>query len=163
MSVSRPLLGWLAVGALLWVVLGSSPVVADTQLAGSVPRDGATVTTRPQSVTLDFQSGIEPGALVGVIAPDGERVDVGPPIVVGNQVQQPVQVTSNGEYQVVFRVMAQDQHPVQGELRFTLNAAQQGSWWSRSGGQVIGLLVVLLLAGGVAALRWRASASGSGG
>jgi copper transport protein len=68
------------------VLTGLAPADADTVLIDSRPGDGATVTVRPESVTLDFQTRILPPAAVAVLGPDGQRVDSGEPAVLGNRV-----------------------------------------------------------------------------
>ena len=131
------------------------PAHADTDLVGSAPLNGSTVTSRPASVTLDFKDRIVGGAVVAVTGPDGARVDDGEPVVADTRVQQPIETAGNGEYAVVFRVVAEDGHPVKGTLTFVLDAPAEPGFWATNGAQVIGFGVVLLLTVGVAALRLR--------
>jgi hypothetical protein len=155
-------LGLLALAALLWLLTGLAPADADTVLVGSRPGDGTTVTVRPDSVTLDFQTRILPPAAVAVLGPNGQRVDAGDPSVLENRVQQRVKATANGTYTVVYRVVGADTHGVQGQLTFTVDAPAvetRGSWLSRNAGQLVGVGVVLLLIVAVAALRLRPSTS----
>jgi methionine-rich copper-binding protein CopC len=143
---------------LLSVAVASGPAAADTVLVDSRPGDGTTVMVRPDSVRLDFANPIIPPAAVAVVGPDGQRVDSGEPAVLGNRVQQPMRASDNGVYTVVYRVVGDDTHRVQGQLTFTLDAPvaePRGSWLSRNGGQLIGAGVVLLLIAAVAALRLR--------
>jgi len=131
------------------------PAHADTDLVGSAPFNGSTVTSRPTSVTLDFQDRLVGPVVVAVTAPDGSRVDEGEPLVADTRVQQPIEPTGNGEYAVVFRVVAEDGHPVKGALTFVLDAPAAPGFWAAYGVQVIGFGVVLLLAVVVAVLRLR--------
>ncbi len=151
MSVSRPLA--LALAAALLSL--AAPAHADTDLVGSTPVNGSTVTSRPTSVTLDFQDRIVGQALVAVTGPDGARVDDGAPVVSGTRVQQPVESAGNGEYVVVFRVVAEDGHPVKGTVTYTLDAVAGPGFWAAYGAQMVGFGVLLLLAVAVAALRLR--------
>ena len=155
MSIPRPLAVALALALLTLAV----PAHADTDLVGSAPLHGSTVSSRPTSVTLDFRDRIVGQPLVAVTGPDGARVDAGVPVVADTRVQQPIEPTANGEYAVVFRVVAQDGHPVKGALTFVLDAPQEPGFWASYGTQVVGFGVVLLLAVAVAALRLRPRAS----
>ena len=137
----------------------AAPAHADTDLVGSAPLNGSTVTARPASVTLDFQDRVVGGAVVAVTGPDGARVDDGEPVVADTRVQQPIEATGNGEYTVVFRVVAEDGHPVKGAITFVLDAPAEPGFWATNGVQVVGFGVVLLLAVVVAAVRLRTTAS----
>jgi methionine-rich copper-binding protein CopC len=143
----------LLIGCL--AVLWPAPSGADTALVGSQPVDGATVTSRPASVTLEFGNRIVPPAAVAVFAPNGSRVETGGPVVIGNRVQQQIATTADGEYRVAFRVMAEDRHPVEGGLTFTVDAPEGPGFWAANGAQLVGVGVVLLLVAAVAALRLR--------
>lgn len=151
MSVSRPLVAALTLVLLVLAV----PAHADTDLVGSAPVHGSTVTSRPTSVTLDFKDRLVGQPLVSVTGPDGARVDDGRPVVMDTRVQQPVDTTGNGEYTVVFRVVAEDGHPVKGTVTFVLAAPAEPGFWAANGAQVIGIGAVLLLTVVVAALRLR--------
>lgn len=158
---------WLAVAALLWLAvvvgLGVGPAEADTSLVGSEPVDGTTVSVRPEAVTLEFRSRILPSAEVAVVGPAGNPVHSGRAAVLDNRVQVPLSAAVNGDYTVVYRVVGDDGHVVQGQIAFAVDApvdapvdaARGGSWLSRNGGQMVGLAVVLILVGAVAALRLR--------
>lgn len=151
MSVSRP----LALAAAVALLSLAAPAHADTDLVGSAPLNGSTVTERPTSVTLGFQDRIVGLPVVAVTGPDGTRVDDGEPVVAGTRVQQSVEPAGNGEYVVVFRVVAEDGHPVKGSLTFVLDAPAEPGFWATNGPQVIGFGVVLLVVVAVAAVRLR--------
>jgi methionine-rich copper-binding protein CopC len=143
------------VAAALVLLSLAVPAHADTDLLGSSPVHGSTVTSRPTSVTLDFQDRIVGQPVVAVTGPDGARIDAGAPLVVDTRVQQPIEPTTNGEYAVVFRVVAADGHPVKGALTFVLDAPDEPGFWADYGIHVVGFGVVLLLAVVVAALSLR--------
>ena len=152
MSVSRPL--GLLLSATLALLSLAVPAHADTDLVGSAPLHGSTVTSRLTSVTLEFKDRLVGPVVIAVTGPDG-RVDSGQPVVSDTRVQQPVKLQGNGEHTVVFRVVAEDGHPVKGTVTFVLDAPAEPGFWGTNGAQVIGIGVVLLLTVVVAALRLR--------
>ena len=153
---------WLVVAVLLWLAVGVGSAAGDTVLVESQPADGSTVTVRPRTVTLDFVNRILPPAEVVIVGPDGRRVDDGEAAVLDNRVQQPFNSAANGAYSVVYRVVGDDQHAIQGRLTFTVDAPvvdAGGSWMGRNGAQLIGALVLVAIIGAVAALRLRPTPS----
>ena len=59
----------------------------------------------------------------------------------------------------MFRVVAEDGHPVKGAITFVLDAPAEPGFWATNGLQVAGFGVVLLLSVVVAAVRLRPNAS----
>ena len=161
---------WGIVAALLLLSVGSGPATADATLVGSQPADGATLSQRPDTVTLDFAARILPPADVAVLAPDGRRVETGDAAVLDTRVQQQFSSAANGRFTVTYRVVGEDRHPVEGQIVFTVDAPVEAapSWMSRYGAQLVGFGVVLALVVAIAALRLRPQAiptppAGSGG
>ncbi|MGZ8736010.1 MAG: copper resistance CopC family protein [Nocardioides sp.] len=153
---------WLVVAVLVWLTVGVGSAAADTVLVESKPSDGSTVKVRPETVTLDFVNRILPPAEVVIVGPDGRRVDDGEAAVLDTRVQQPFNSAANGSYSVVYRVVGDDQHAIQGRLTFTVDAPvvdAGGSWIGRNGAQLIGALVIVGVIGGAAALRLRPAPS----
>jgi methionine-rich copper-binding protein CopC len=117
----------LAVGAAL--LLGAAPAWAHSQLEGSSPADGTSVATPPSSVSLTFNEDVQPGfTVITLIGPDGKdyhRGDVtetDQTVTVGALPLGPV-----GVYQIGYRVVSADGHPVSGKTSFTLTTAGPGS------------------------------------
>src|SRR6185312_3186541 len=117
----------LAVGAAL--LLGAAPAWAHSQLDASNPANGASVATPPSSVSLTFNEDVQPGfTVITLIGPDGKdyhRGDV-------TETDQTVKVDAlplgpAGQYQIGYRVVSADGHPVSGKTSFTLTAAGPGS------------------------------------
>lgn len=101
----------------------AGPAAAHDELVGSTPKAGATVTAPPAQVTLQFAE--PPGSpeltAVVVVGPDGSRVEDGKPTVAGSTVTQPLRPLSEpGRYEIEFRIVADDGHPVTGKVPFTL-------------------------------------------
>lgn len=126
--VRRPW-GLLAVVSLLavHVVLGAGPAVAHAALVATDPGDGAVLDQVPQTVTLRFSEDIEPSFVAVSLRRDGatpERLSAGTD---GAQVVAEVpaaRADSAGEsrWQVDYRVVSADGHPITGSLAFTVSA-----------------------------------------
>lgn len=117
----------LAVGAAL--LFGAAPAWAHSQLEGSSPADGTSVATPPPRVSLTFNEDVQPGfTVITLIGPDGKdyhRGDV-------TETDQTVTVGAlplgpAGVYQIGYRVVSADGHPVSGKTSFTLTTAGPGS------------------------------------
>ncbi len=125
-----------SVGALLaagcLVGLGAGPAAAHTSLRSTVPAAGATVAEPVQTVRLVFSQPVSPRqAQVLVTAPDGAELAVGAALAAGGTVSQPLsRPTSEGSYLVSYRVLAEDGHPITGQVSFAVAP--------RAGGQASG-------------------------
>jgi methionine-rich copper-binding protein CopC len=117
----------LAVGAAL--LLGAAPAWAHSQLDASNPANGASVAAPPPTVSLTFNEDVQPGfTVITLIGPDGKdyhRGDV-------TETDQTVTVNAlplgpAGVYQIGYRVVSADGHPVSGKTSFTLTTAGPGS------------------------------------
>ncbi|WP_379516826.1 copper resistance CopC family protein [Nonomuraea insulae] len=95
---------------------------AHTSLKASSPQDGGRVGTAPSHLVLEFTGRLVTfGYRVEVRGPDGRAYQAGPPRVVRATLTQPMMpLGPPGEYQVAFRVVAADGHPLAGGIRFTL-------------------------------------------
>ncbi|WP_024287867.1 copper resistance CopC family protein [Cellulomonas sp. KRMCY2] len=120
-------LGASALAALV-IVLGPGSTAADAHdaLVGSDPADGAVLTVAPQQVVLTFTADqLEVGAVVEVTGTDGSRWTAGEPAVSGPTVTQPLaQSMPSGAFQVVWRSVSADGHPISGELGFSIEAPE---------------------------------------
>ena len=130
LSAFRGDIRWLVVTALGLVLLAqvaaASPAAAHTALVSTSPADGASLTDAPDAVTLTFSQPVNAElSAVEVTGPGGEVRQQGPPDVSGVTVTQPLAgLSSAGTYQVAWRVLAADGHPVSGTLSFTLTASE---------------------------------------
>lgn len=111
-------------GAVCTIIVLSSatPAQAHTALEGSSPADDARVRQPPGQITLDFTGPIRTRlARVTVQGPDGQGYESGAPEVGSDKVWQPLATLSAaGTYEVRYRVIARDGHPLSGKIRFVL-------------------------------------------
>lgn len=124
--MNRPLRA-LAVAALagLALLLGTAPALAHTQFLGSDPPDGASLDTPPERVSLTFNENV-PGefAAVTVVGPDGAQWQTGEVTTADGVVSTELRpLGPAGGYEVGYRVVSDDGHPVTGSTTFTLTAA----------------------------------------
>ncbi|MFG3441996.1 copper resistance CopC family protein [Nonomuraea sp. NPDC047897] len=101
-----------------------APALAHNVLVGSDPKDGATLSSAPDRITLVFDQPARQGyAQVSVTGPDGSaRVD-DPAVVAAEKVTVKVRpLPANGAYTVGYRILSADGHPVTGKITFTLQA-----------------------------------------
>ena len=159
--------GVLAASALL----GAGQAVAHSQLVSTMPADGAILNEPPQSVVLTFDE-----ALIPEVDSISINDDVG--TVVASHAVEPVGSTltvpwpaglPDGVYQVAYRVVSGDGHPVIGAISFTVGMASAAPSESdpgaetAAGGDGGGLLLpvvvialsIILLGAAVAIVRRR--------
>jgi len=110
------------VAAGLALLLGAAPAFAHTRLESSDPADKSSVDTAPESVSLTFNEDISAEfASISVVGPDGTNYATGPVSTAGGQVSTAVApLGPAGAYEIGYRVVSDDGHPVQGKLAFTL-------------------------------------------
>ncbi|MEJ6489444.1 copper resistance protein CopC [Leucobacter sp. USCH14] len=121
-------LALLAAGAVVAVV--GLPVVATAasahdQLVSADPVDGAAVESLDE-ITLQFNNsplGLEGSNLVRVIGPDGRYYEAGCPSLSGPMVSTPVALGEAGVYEVQWRVVSSDGHPIAENFSFTYEPA----------------------------------------
>ncbi|GAA2112483.1 copper resistance protein CopC [Actinomadura alba] len=105
--------------AVALVLCTATPADAHTTLKEATPRPGSTVTP-PSRVVLTYNDAV---ILPQVVVTDtaGRRHEAGRPQAVDNKVTQQLGgPLASGVYQVGWRVVAADGHPVTGEYRFTV-------------------------------------------
>lgn len=113
--------------ALLGPALGlaaAQPASAHDRLLSSDPEDGARLDEAPSSITLVFSAEVlEAGAQVAVTTPDGTapaEVSVdGDEAVAALPADLP-----GGTWEVSWRVVSSDGHPIEGELAYTVAGAE---------------------------------------
>jgi copper resistance protein C len=125
--VNRPTLRALAVTLLcgLGLLIGTAPAFAHTRLESTDPADGASLSTAPQKISLTFNEDVpaEFTALT-VIGPDGKAYQTGAVTADNGTVSTAVlPLGPAGKYQVGYRVVSDDGHPVEGSLSFTMTTA----------------------------------------
>jgi methionine-rich copper-binding protein CopC len=112
------------------VGVAAAPATAHTTLESSSPADGARLSSAPDQVTLDFTEPIRT-ALTRVLVrgPNGGEFESGPPqVIASDRMAQPLQpLGAAGGYQISFRVVSVDGHPLAGTIRFTLTRPGPGT------------------------------------
>ncbi|MEV7646249.1 copper resistance CopC family protein [Arthrobacter sp. NPDC089319] len=127
-AMARRLLAAALMAMLLWLALAlalARPAAAHDELISSTPENGAVLDTPPTEVTLKFSANVmDIGATTQVL--DGEGTDwaAGAPVLSGSQVSIPLRDgMPDGDYQLGWRVVSSDGHPIEGTLKFTVAAA----------------------------------------
>ena len=111
--------------ALLALLFTSGTAAAHDIVTGSDPADGATVATAPTQVSVTFDQAPQPGlATLTVVGPDGTHHEQGPVSTRGDVVSVPVgPLPTAGDYEIGYRIVSSDGHPVSGSIAFTLTTA----------------------------------------
>ncbi|MBO0839477.1 MAG: copper resistance protein CopC [Sciscionella sp.] len=114
-------------------VLLALPASAHDVLVGSDPKAGATVSSAPRTVTLEFNLPVQNGPNQVTVVGPGSSTDEwqadpkGSATVNGDNVSATVNpLGPAGEYTVSYRVISADGHPVYGEVSFMLSTAGTG-------------------------------------
>lgn len=112
--------------AVLALVLLASPAAAHDQLISSVPADGEALETGPDAVVLTFSGDITTVGAAAVVADgDGQDWASGELDADGPRVQIPLSETlPEGGYEVRWRVVSADGHPIEGRVAFTVGDAE---------------------------------------
>jgi copper resistance protein C len=116
------LLATLAVG--LWPPI---PAAAHAALVDTRPGADETTEGAPDEVVLVFNEAVAEPAEVSVTGPDGDDVGDGDHVIEDEEVAQPVDIGADGAYEVTWRVVSADGHPIDGELAFTVAGADDES------------------------------------
>lgn len=107
----------------------ASPAFAHDELISSAPEPGQVYETAPEQIELDFSDDIiELGTSVTVVDHHGEEIDVGEPVVAGPQVTASLPTGLAGDYQVRWRAVSSDGHPIEGTIDFGVGADATGVW-----------------------------------
>jgi copper resistance protein C len=108
--------------AFVVLLLGAAPASAHTRLEGSDPADKSSVDSAPASVSLTFNEDISAEfATMSVVGPDGTNYATGQVSAAGGQVSTAVSpLGPAGAYEIGYRVVSDDGHPVTGSVAFTL-------------------------------------------
>jgi copper resistance protein C len=113
----------------LALLLGAGQALAHTRLIGSDPADGARLASAPGRISLTFNENMQAEfTTVTVVGPDGAMWSTGPVGVDGPTVGIDLRpLGPAGAYQVGYRVVSDDGHPVTGAITFTLTAPGPGA------------------------------------
>lgn len=120
-------LRWLLSGALL-LIWAAVPASAHSQLLSSDPADGAALSIAPPAVTLTFSEDLLAGATtMAIVGADGSvllssPVDPQGPVI---SLPWPAELPP-GAYEVSYRVVSGDGHPVAGAISFSYQAQRSG-------------------------------------
>jgi len=128
-----PLAALVAAALLL---LTAAPASAHDTLVSSDPEDGATLENSPEQVTLDYSADVlDVSPVVRIAGKDGEVVAELDPEVDGSTVTAALdEPLAAGDYEVRWRVVSSDGHPIEGTQSFTVEpGASDGA--SDAGGQ----------------------------
>jgi copper resistance protein C len=106
------------------LLFGAAPAFAHTRLQSSDPADGTSLGAGPRRVSLTFNEPMQTGfATVTVIGPDGRPYQSGEVAANGGTVSIGVApLGPAGRYEIGYRVVSEDGHPVTGSVAFTLTA-----------------------------------------
>ena len=119
--------GWLGLLALLVVlVAGAAPALAHSDLTSSDPADGAVLAEAPDSVSFTFNEKLlaQGNAIILTEVDTETRLELGSLDVEGDTVRAAWPAASPaGRFRADYRVVSADGHPIDGAIRFTVEAA----------------------------------------
>ncbi len=107
----------LALVVALAVVLPGNAAYAHTSLVGTDPEDGD-VLTELEHVTLEFSGAVLDLGTTLALVQGEERLELEPEFPAENTVTAQVPALTDGEWSLVFRVVAEDGHPLEGQVDF---------------------------------------------
>lgn len=112
---------------LLGITVGATPAFAHDQLSASDPPAGAALDSAPEQVSLQFSDNVLTiGAIVLVADTDGTSWADGDPILDGPTVTARLaDDMPDGAYEIRWRVVSADGHPISGVIPFTIGDAVQ--------------------------------------
>jgi hypothetical protein len=106
----------------LALLIGAGAASAHTRLLSSDPADGASLDASPARVSLEFNETMQPEfSTITVVGPDGTAYQSGAPTADGRTIGTAVSpLGAAGRYEIGYRVISEDGHPVTGSVGFTL-------------------------------------------
>ena len=100
-------------------------VFAHTGLSSSVPEDGETIQEEVEHVTLIFNTSIETMSTVKVTDGMGLEVPLAEITVDDNEMKGILELPlTTGNYQVNWKIVGQDGHPIEGEYSFSIEKSE---------------------------------------
>ncbi len=129
-AASRRLLAFraLLLGALLFAGFGAAltaapAALAHDELVSATPADGSVLEEAPAELELVFSSALmDIGNQVIVADAAGTNVAESEPVLNRETLVQPLPALENGDYQVNWRAVSSDGHPITGTFSFTVAA-----------------------------------------
>jgi methionine-rich copper-binding protein CopC len=120
------------IGVACLALLGlATPASAHNNLVSSTPAENATVQDTPTRIELVFDKPVQKGEglnTVTVTGPDDTGWKTGDVDISGNKATASLdELGPAGKYQVKYRVVSADGHPVSGDVPFTLAKAGNGT------------------------------------
>ena len=116
----------------------AAPAAAHDEIVSSSPEAGSTVSVVPEEISLTFSGEILTdfsAVIIEVVAPDGQNIASGDPVIDGTTVTQAVTTSQAGLYTVRWRVVSSDGHPVEGTFMYEVGegsatepSAPSASW-----------------------------------
>jgi len=116
----------LTLGLLSVLAISATSASAHTELVSSIPADGAVLQAAPVSVTFEFDEPLLPDLdTVSINNEQGANVysQKVAPVDSSLTIAWPATLP-DGTYQVAYRVVSDDGHPVTGAISFTIAAAE---------------------------------------
>jgi hypothetical protein len=105
------------------LLVPAAPAAAHDALASATPAVNGTVSGDLDQVTLTFSeaplAGLESGLIIQVTGPDGAETSTGTVRVDGSTLTKPVDLTKPGTYNLGWRSVSVDGHPISGTYQFT--------------------------------------------
>jgi methionine-rich copper-binding protein CopC len=113
----------------LALLIGTGTALAHARLESSDPVDGASLDSGPQQISLIFSDPMTADFnTLTVIGPDNAHYETGPITAQGTTVSIGVgPLGPAGRYEIGYRVVSEDGHPVTGSVAFTLTTAGPGA------------------------------------
>lgn len=115
------------VAATAVLTVGVAPAIAHDQLLDSAPQSGAALEVAPAEVALTFSDDVLTiGAVVLLVDQNDRNWIGGDPTLAGTRVTAPISgALPDGGYQIRWRVISSDGHPISGIVPFTVGAVDQ--------------------------------------
>jgi copper resistance protein C len=106
--------------SLLIFIFGTN-AFAHSHLAESTPNNGEIVTETLKTITLSFETNLEPTSSFTLLDEKNTQAPISAVTINGNQLMADV-VTNleNGAYTIHWKIIGEDGHPLEGDIPFTL-------------------------------------------
>ena len=112
------------------LLVGAGTASAHARLLSSDPADGTSLDAAPETISLTFNEEVGGAefSTVTVVGPDGTNYQSGPLTVSGSSLSSAVSpLGAAGAYQIGYRVISADGHPITGSVAFTLTTDGPGA------------------------------------